>query len=125
MFISRKFRQFIFWAYSFSLLLLSILPINDQDSLTLNNTYVIHIRLDHMLHGIILIPWILLGTWAKNMSRSLALLTGVFMAFLLEGIQFFLPYRNFNINDLIYNLAGTITGCFVFIFLKTNETVES
>jgi len=40
---------------------------------------------------------------------------GLVFATIAEFIHFFLPYRSFNINDLIGNVAGIILGWGIFL----------
>lgn len=68
------------------------------------------------------------GKRKKNLSQSLSLshslsqsqqlswlLTGLLFASATEGLQYFLPYRAFNINDLLANLLGVMVGFAVLI----------
>lgn len=60
------------------------------------------------------------STLAKSLSLSLSqqlswLLTGLLFASTTEGLQYFLPYRAFNINDLLANLLGVMLGFAVLI----------
>ena len=55
------------------------------------------------------------STLAKSLSLSQSqqlfwLLTGLLFASATEGLQYFLPYRAFNINDLLANLIGIMAG---------------
>lgn len=109
-------KSYIFWGYILSLVILAVLPLNGQNSVTLNNTFVIHIRLDHLLHGVIFLPWILIGRTCKNLSFASLLAFGILLATLTEGIQYFLPYRSFNINDMVSNMLGVIIGLIVLFF---------
>jgi glycopeptide antibiotics resistance protein len=48
--------------------------------------------------------------------KTLALLLGgILFAFVMEAIQYVLPYRAFNINDLLANGLGVVLG---FVLLK-------
>jgi len=118
-----KFIKPIFWFYSLLLVLLSVLPVNSSNNV-INHTTVLKIRLDYFVHFAIYIPWIiLLQQLTKKNFRSntletcLLILAGLFFSFANEGIQYFLPYRAFNINDLMGNALGIILGSIVF-FLR-------
>ena len=39
-----------------------------------------------------------------------AILLGILLALSAEGVQYFLPYRAFNVNDMISNLIGMGVG---------------
>jgi len=112
----------LFWAYTIILVLLAVLPINGSES-TINNTYVVSIRLDYLLHCLVYIPWMFLLGWMTEATikkkagtvLSYVLIAFVF-AFVNEGIQYFLPYRAYNINDLLANGLGVLLGSVVFWF---------
>jgi VanZ family protein len=111
----------LFPAYSLILILLAVLPINGPGS-QINHIFIIHIRLDYLLHGLVYIP---LAVFAvidrKLMISKLPLRTlGWFVALIIfaavtEWIQYYLPYRAYNINDLLSNILGIIIG-FTMIF---------
>ena len=107
----------LFRIYLISLFLLAILPINGVSS-PLNNTYVVHLRLDYLAHGIVFVPWMAIasrGVKFKNPEgwvwRFLVLLlAGIVYAALCELVQLPLAYRTFNVNDMIGNVAGVVAG---------------
>ena len=112
----------IFWFYIISLFLIAVLPFNSQSNIALNNLYVIDIRLDHLLHSIVFIP----ALWVIYRVRKLPLGTSLLLALLLaitaEGIQFFLTYRAFNVNDMISNVIGVMLGLGVMGRRRDEET---
>ena len=122
-----KIRNFriLFLFYCIGLLLLAILPINGVSS-PLNHTFIVNIRLDYLFHSLVFIPWMLLISFAyrngnrykKLSSIPIWLLYGLLVAIITEGIQYFLPYRSFNINDLIANILGVVIGTFLLPFLS-------
>ncbi|MCB2219458.1 MAG: VanZ family protein [Bacteroidetes bacterium] len=110
----------IFWVYTIVLILLAILPINSSGN-SINHTYVVSIRLDYVLHFAIFIPWMFLlwkssGISFKKDSTLAFLIIIASLAFSMvnEGIQYFLPYRAFNINDLLANGLGVSLGSLFF-----------
>jgi VanZ family protein len=113
-----QFRTSFFWLYVIVLVLLAVLPINSQSSYQLNNSYVVNIRLDHFLHGIIFFPWVLLAKWSYPARNTILVFAGLIAAVLLECVQFFLSYRTFNINDMIYNVTGVLIGSIVLLKMR-------
>ncbi len=111
-----KPESLLFWGFVLALVLLAVLPLNSRSSLTLNHTFFIHIRLDHLFHGMMFLPWVLIALKFKKMSIPSALVSGLLMAMMIEGIQYFLPYRAYNINDMLSNLIGVTAGSFVLFF---------
>ena len=108
--------------YTLLILLLAVLPLNST-SLILNNTYVISIRLDYLVHFAVYIPWMFL-VWVaykvnfrSNFKKAfLWILIGLLFACVSEGIQYFLTYRSFNINDMLGNSIGVVLGSAFFAF---------
>ena len=114
-----KHIKLLTWLYLLLLVLLSVLPINS--GVTLNNTYVVELRLDYLIHALVLLPlpvfltlslgdrsgfWI----WVISFCLLIVLFT--------EGIQMLLPYRTFNINDLLGNGAGALVGLIPAVYVK-------
>jgi len=98
--------KILFKAYTIILLLLAVLPINSTGS-AINNTYIISVRLDYLLHFTIFLPWMFLlwkitgVSYKSNFYKTvLYVLSGLAFAAATEMIQYFLPYRAFNINDM-------------------------
>lgn len=118
----KKVRQGLFLFYLTMIILVSILPINNQDS-SLNNTFIVYIRLDYLFHAVCFIPfaWLSIQSGMFNFRKStglfLLLLCGFFLILFSEGIQYFLPWRAFNINDLLANFLGLAIG-FLILFVK-------
>jgi glycopeptide antibiotics resistance protein len=108
----------IFWVYTVLILLLVALPINGEGQLlgNLNDNYVLEIRLDYLSHALLFIPWVLMGGYAweiyqKNRIRiGLSYLLALTFAAFCEYLQLLLPYRTFNINDLVSNGLGVTLG---------------
>jgi VanZ family protein len=122
--------QRLFWIYTVSIPLLAILPINGSNS-RLNNTYIVSIRLDYILHVGIFILWLILyklaynsriAAYSKNEILRLIVLIVLF-AILSEVVQSLIPYRSFNINDLIANLVGAFIGI-LLLFIKPGNASE-
>ncbi len=117
----------LFYFYSFFLVLLSGLSINSAGS-SIHSIFVISIRLDYLLHFLVFFPLVVF-TWIDkeiNTFRTPIKAFGWIIILLLfavvtEWIQYFLPYRAFNINDMIANTLGVIIG-FALITLLCLKT---
>jgi len=102
-----------FWIYFSAILLLIVLPINNPGSpLYLNDIMIIKIRGDYFVHALIFIPWAFFMATMRQ-PLWLWLLLGLLYATGTELLQYLLPYRRFNINDLISNSLGIIIGVMV------------
>jgi len=122
----------IMYLYILILILGSVLPLNSESS-SLNNDYTLRIRHDYWLHVLIYLPIpVLLGLYLKGRSEeqiqlqinkfrfwTLIALFSFIITALFELVQLWIPYRVFNINDLISNGVGAIIGLSVMmIFWK-------
>jgi VanZ family protein len=106
----------LFYFYSAFLVLLSVLPINSSDS-SINHVFVVSIRLDYLLHCLVYIPLVFFACIDKELNalrlpfKTFGWVIVIFtFAIVTEWVQFFLPYRAFNINDLIANALGVLIG---------------
>ncbi|SOD81283.1 VanZ family protein [Spirosoma fluviale] len=114
------------WVYTVLILLLVALPINgkDQPFGKLNDNYVLQIRLDYLSHAFLFVPWVLLVSYGWEFhGRSQKWWTGSFLLALLfaafcEYLQLLLPYRTFNINDLVSNCLSIVLGYLLAYGLK-------
>jgi len=114
--------------YTLFIFITAVITINSYEK-SLNNTYVLLFRLDYLIHYVIFIPWMWLvwKAYCVNFRKDfLQALTWVFLglifAGLTEGIQYFIPYRAFNINDLLANSIGVMLGALLFVF--PNSRIE-
>ena len=108
-----------FLIYVLLIIIFTVIPIGHSHQL--ENKFIINFRLDHILHALEFIPWaffcMMLG---RNTWFCFAL--GILFAVGTEVLQCAIPYRSFNINDMIANIIGIGIGFFVFmIFAKEKE----
>lgn len=110
----------LFRIYLICVLLLAMLPINSAGEL--NNITILKFRGDYFLHSLMLVPWMIFLLWIKS-RWWLWLLSGLLFAVFIEGIQYFLPYRAYNINDLVANIVGVgIGGGILLMVQRCNGT---
>jgi VanZ family protein len=107
--------------------LLAILPINGTNSF-LNHNYILEIRFDYVTHFVvfILMMWLVWNAYEvryrKNLIEALLwVFFGLIVAFLSEGLQYFVPYRAYNINDLVANGIGVVLGGMLFFLPETKR----
>ena len=97
--------------------------------IALSSTEIASFRTDYLLHTAVFLPWMFL-VWLylneKNVFGRLRfshairwLCAGLLLAVFAEGIQYFLPYRAFNIMDVYFNLFGVVLGSVVFLWKRT------
>lgn len=102
-------RQLRPWYFAL-LALLMWAPLNGM-GVPLDN-YVLGIRLDHLLHASVFLPCALfVMDLYRGKRRSVAVwLTAVVVGMVTEGVQWLLPYRGFDVNDLVANFLGVTLG---------------
>lgn len=93
-------------------MLLAVLPLNSSGSLS--NITLIRIRGDYWVHAVQFLPFAFLVRIGYRSGFLWSLMAGVLLALVAEGIQYFITWRAYNINDLLANLVGVVPGCVVF-----------
>ena len=110
------------WVAGFYLLLLltgALIPLG-MGSAALNNNYTFHIRADYLLHALFYIPLpvvLLLSRWGRRVGLMQVILFSMLVVVLFETVQMLVPYRAFNINDLIANGVGVVIGLVAAVFI--------
>ncbi len=114
-----KSANFITYGYVISLFAIAMLPINGKDSSAINNTYILsEIRFDYFLHSLLLIPWMFLRLlYGPSTKQEIFfwVIMGLIIAISIETVQYFLPYRTYNIIDLMANIFGVVIGGFLWL----------
>jgi glycopeptide antibiotics resistance protein len=64
-----------------------------------------------------LVPWMIFLPGIKNRWWEW-LLFGILFAVFVEGIQYILPYRAFNVNDLVANIIGVVIGGIIILTVQ-------
>ena len=123
--------KFLTYSYLVLLLIGTLIPLTPI-STTLNDNYTLNIRWDYLLHAAAYLPlpvlmWLYLekGSFMSDQSIGGAgrFLLGVvlfplFIASLFEAMQLIIPYRRFNINDMMASCMGVIIGLALLPMLK-------
>ena len=115
-------RVMLFRLYIILVILLVVLPLNGQEKLILNNIFIIEIRLDHLLHGVLFVPWFFISVRIRRLPVWVSIIVGIGLVVGAEGVQYYLPYRAFNINDMISNVIGMMLGLGVMGRLRDGGT---
>ena len=106
------------WFYLLILVLGSVLPLNSGTAL--NNTYVVEVRSDYLIHLLVMLPLatlVVLSLRDKAWMWVRVILLGMLIVAFCEAIQMLIPYRTFNINDLLANGVGALVGLIPAFFL--------
>ena len=114
--------------YLLILFLGAVLPLNFASSI-LGNNYTLEIRWDYLVHVLVYMPLpVVLYLFLKNKYLGkkqqevnknhlwvLMILLSVLITALFELVQMIIPYRAFNLNDLLANGVGAILGLMVIL----------
>jgi hypothetical protein len=63
-----------------------VLPLNGLSTHALNNGYILEIRLDHLLHGVLFMPWFFISIRIRRLPVWLAIIAGIGLAVGAEGV---------------------------------------
>lgn len=74
------------------------------------DNFVLGIRIDHLYHATVYIPCVVMLMPLCHYRWRRTWPTGLLIAMTTELVQWLLPYRGFDINDLIANLLGVTVG---------------
>lgn len=68
---------------------------------------------DYIAHFIIYLPWMICGEiiWGDRLNDKLWFTIGTLFVVSLEICQYFLPYRGFNIYDMLVGEVGLLVSC--------------
>ena len=110
-----------FLVYLVLIIIMAVVPIGNSGKL--NNTFILSFRVDHILHVLQFIPWAFFFVKMNqehNMlsaARDLPLwfIWGLLYAVVSEGIQYLIPYRSFNVSDMLANGIGVSAGFVIFV----------
>jgi glycopeptide antibiotics resistance protein len=121
-------KRITFFLYLIVLLTLAVFPLQKAGFPGINDVYVLELRLDYLIHTIIFLPWVFLCEFSfKSIIKHrklIIIMLGIFIAAAAEFIQMALPYRAFNINDIIFNIAGVLLGSISWLIYKKGNQKE-
>jgi glycopeptide antibiotics resistance protein len=100
--------KLLLYAYILTILALVALPLNTASEL--NDITILRLRGDYLFHILMFLPWVFFSG-VFNMKKIYWVLIGLLFAAGSEGLQYLLPWRAYNVNDLLANMMGV---CFSF-----------
>lgn len=86
------------------------------------DNYILGLRADHLLHASVYLPCALLLCDLFPRRRWLAWLAAIGIGLLTEGVQYLLPWRGFDVNDLVANALGSTLGWLMVILVRHRAT---
>jgi glycopeptide antibiotics resistance protein len=113
--IPNKVLSWLIISYVLIIMVLSVADVNSNKQVNLSSTWVLSIRSDYLLHALLFVPWMVLVRWRWKEKKGAwffmkALGAGLLLAVISEGVQYWLPYRAFNLVDLGANWVGVVLG---------------
>ena len=102
----------VFYLYCIVLILLIALPLNTASEL--NNITIFQLRGDYFFHILLFLPWMFFRK-VFHIRLLVWLLLGLLFASATEGLQYLLPWRAFNVNDMAANGMGVLVGSLLFV----------
>lgn len=111
-------KKWLLSSYLIIILLLVILPLNTSSEL--NNITILQLRGDYFFHILMFLPWAFFRQ-ATAFKILPWLMLGLLFAAGTEGLQYLLPWRAFNVNDLLANGLGVLLGFLIvsLFFVKS------
>jgi len=113
--------------YSLAIIAATFISLNPEKT-NLNDTFILTLRLDYLIHFSIFIAWMFLTrlAWKPSFRTNFPhaikwLLIGIALATLTEAVQYYIPWRAFNINDLLANILGILTGSLFFLLSSRSQ----
>lgn len=112
--------KFILVLYLITVITLTLVPFNSKA--LFYQKRIIFLRIDYLIHICMFIPWAALNKVFSNAFNIFhTVFYGVIMAIIMELIHYMLPYRSFNIYDLIANLIGILLGIPITRLIKVQR----
>ena len=93
------------------------------------DNYIFGLRADHLLHASVyllcpLFLWDLYGRLGTKGQRWAVWASAVVVGLLTESVQYLLPYRGFDINDLVANTLGVTLGWLAFLLARRYKSAR-
>lgn len=79
------------------------------------DNFVLGIRADHLLHASVYVPCVFFLASRLGFVHWKAMFFSILIGLTTEGVQYLLPYRGFDINDLVANVLGVTLGFIVAV----------
>ena len=93
------------------------------------DNYIFGLRADHLLHASVyllcpLFLWDLYGRLGAQGQRWAVWATAVGVGLLTESVQYLLPYRGYDVNDLVANTLGVTLGWLAILIVRRYKSTR-
>lgn len=104
--------------YFLGLAILMWAPLNGL-GVPLDN-YLLGLRMDHLFHASVFVPCALFlwNIYGSAVHKWAVWATAVGVGVLTESVQWLLPYRGFDVNDMVANFLGVTLGFLIILCLQ-------
>lgn len=107
-----------FVIYFVVLAVVTVIPLGGV-STSLSGTEVLNLRMDYLLHALVFLPLVPLWKFSKpSHPLWVIVITGIGVAALAEISHMWIPYRAYNINDLLGNVLGALLGWPLYLLAR-------
>jgi len=108
----------LFVIYFVALVVVTVIPLGGV-STSLSGTEVLSLRMDYLLHALVFLPLVTLWKLSKPAHPLwVIIVAGIGLAALAEISHIWIPYRAYNINDLIGNALGALLGWPLYLLAR-------
>ena len=111
------FYKSLFYFYIIIIFVFSLLPFYGYETRQGNN-YILSTRSDYIIHVVMFLPFLLVFRLSYRFNMFAGIALAILYAMLTELVQIAVPYRTFNINDLVANVFGVIIGLFPALIIN-------
>lgn len=109
----------LFVLYFVALAVVTVIPLGGV-STSLSGTEVLSLRMDYLVHALVFLPLVPLWKLSKpSHPLWVIIIAGVGLAALAEISHMWIPYRAYNINDLIGNALGAMLGWPIYLLARS------
>lgn len=98
-------------------MVMMVIPLGNY-GVKMNDTFVLSFRGNYILHCLVYVPWMWIGSWlfGKGFRWFWWFGFGVIVVAVMECLQMWLPYRSFNVNDLVAGEVGCVVSALFWGF---------
>ncbi len=109
--------KIVLFIYLVFILFISVVPLGGM-SKSLSDTTVLSIRGDYLLHALVFLPLVPLWKFSiPSHTLWLVIPVGLLLAAGTEYSHYYLPYRAYNVNDLVANMLGVFIGALIYLVM--------
>ena len=113
-YVKNSYRRKVLFIYSLFIIIISVLPVNSPKELE-------NLDADKIVHLLIYSVFVLLyavSFFRRSHLYIKSFVYGFCLGLFIEILQYFIPYRSFDVLDIAANSLGAVVGLFIVYRLK-------